>query len=327
MTLLPLELLAPVIFALAAALLAALVYPPLRPHLLRCAPETRRSLLLGLAFAPLIAAVGLTLVAFLPSLVGFFWPELDHCTVHGPADHPHLCLQHPPEGNTSAMGLLLAGAVFGVLAFFGARQLVRLFAASSLMRRLRRVARREAALGASVFETQAPLAITSGIFSHTIYLSTGLVHALPPEQLEVVLAHERHHADRHDPFWRSLAAAASGLHLPWARRQILSDLHLACEQACDEAAARSTRDRALVAHTVLAVTRLLEDAGRNTPHLLSGFGGQHVLARVESLVAEEARPARWSRGWAMALVAVLILWLAEPLHHGIETLLGAFVGG
>ncbi len=324
-TFLPIALVAPVVFLLAGSGLVAALYPVLRPSLSRVHPVRRRSLLLALAFAPLIGAVGLTAMAFMPSLVGLLWPALDHCTVHGLAGHPHLCLRHWSSQAPSLAAVMLVGGVLAVVVFSGVQQVLRLTAASSLIRRLRSLVQKEVSSeGAAVLETAAPVALTAGLLTQGVYVSTGLIDALSPQQLEIVLAHERQHAAGRDPLWRAAVALASAVHLPGARRQVLADLHLACEQTCDEAAARLTGNRPLVAETILKVARLLQAYGEHQPKLISGFGGHHVAARVEALL-EDHSGARWAPprlawlGLALTLAA-----LAEPLHHGIETVLAVF---
>jgi len=320
---LPLGLVAPVLFAVATSLLTACGYPFVRRRLERLAPSLRRKVLLAVALGPVLAGVGLTTLAFSPSLVALIWPAADHCQLHEPPTHPHLCLVHPPRESASAAAWLLVGGVVGAAVLLAVQQMIRLIAASSLIRRLSRFARPDESTGASVFEATAPLALTAGAFEHSIYLSTGLLEAVSAQELAVVLAHERHHATSRDPFWRSLTSLSAGFHLPSTRRRILADLHLASEQACDEAAAIVTGNRPLVARTIIMVSRLLERHGQKPAPALVGFGGHHVVARVEAMLADApgTRHRRLSPRLVLAALGILAA-LAGPFHHLAETLLG-----
>lgn len=322
----PLAFFLPLVFAAATSLLVAAVLPLLRPRLAAFGPSRRRSVLLALAFAPALAAIALPAVALLPSALGLVWPSLDHCTIHGFDGHPHLCFRHAGVHDANGGALLFAGVLLGGVVLVGVQQAVRLVSAWSLLRRLRRVAVPRRDLGASVFDAAAPLALTSGARDPGIFLSTGLLSALSLDQVGVVLAHERHHAAARDPFWRTAAALASSLHLPGVRGRLLSDLHLACEQCCDEEAARVAGDRELVAQTILDVTRLLERHRATQPRAASAFGEHHVVSRVESLLSEPvAPPSSKAFVFAMTLAVLVVVAAAGPLHHGVETVLAVFV--
>lgn len=314
-------LLAPVLFSLAASILCAAAFPLLRSRIGSLPPERQRTVLLQLAFAPLAAGLALTAVALIPSAAALVRPVLDHCILHATDGHPHLCFRHPVTEAAAPSAWLLVGAFLGGCSVVAVIQLARFAGAARVLRGLRRITSRREGTDASVFEARAPLAFTGGFLAHEIFLSTGLLDALSRDQLAVVLAHEHHHARRRDPLWRAAASIASSMHVPPVRQAILADLHLACERACDESAAKQSGDRAFVAQTVVHVTKLLEAH----PAAVAGFGG-NVTARVEALLADappEAPSWRVAVGW-FASVA-LLLSLSEPLHHGIETVLAAFV--
>ena len=319
---LPLGVVAPVLFALATSVLLAVLYPRIRAKLLAVSPHRRRRLLLALVFGPVVGASALTILAFSPSLIGVLWPALDHCQLHGPATHPHLCLIHPPARGASAWAFLVVGAVLGAALLLALQQLLRLVVASTLVRRLSRFARHEPTLDAEIFESRAPVALTVGALDRRVLLSTGLVDGITAQQLAIVMAHERHHASSNDPFWRGVAAFAAVVHLPWTRRLLLADLHLATEQACDEAAAELIGSRPLVARTILEVSRRLQGLEQKPQPAAVAFALHHVIARVESLLVEppaarSGKTLRWL--WLMPPAAVV---LAEPFHHYAETLLG-----
>lgn len=144
-----------------------------------------------------------------------------------------------------------------------------------------------------------------------IALSSGMVEALDPDELEVVLAHERGHADhRHDRhlLTAEVAAALVPLLEPLRRR-----LRFALERWADEVAARSVGgDRARVAFTLARVAL----GTRELPAAVAAFGGLGVAARVEALL--QPRPLSHERVWSSAIVAGIVAVLvaaAVQAHH------------
>src|SRR5438094_693631 len=83
-------------------------------------------------------------------------------------------------------------------------------------------------------DCNVPLALTAGLSRPEVYISSYLIASLPSDMLEVVVAHERAHVRRRDGMIQFVAHISSLLHFPWARRRLLADLSLACEQACDK---------------------------------------------------------------------------------------------
>ena len=157
-----------------------------------------------------------------------------------------------------------------------------------------------------------------------MWLSTSLVAVLTEEQLEVVEAHERCHLRRRDPLLRLLAAWLSIPILPSVRQSLLQRLHLASEQACDEAAGDVVGDRVLVAETLLTVARLVGPipTGSELP-LAASFGGSFVRARIESLLEPVELPSRLRlHRWLLAIL-LIGMSLVVPLHHTVEHVLGA----
>jgi hypothetical protein len=106
------------------------------------------------------------------------------------------------------------------------------------------------------------------------------------------------------------------------RRRLLADLRLASEQACDEQAALTVRDRLHVAETILKVVRLSAETGRSSDILVPTVTGSDVQARVHALM----RPAPPRRGSPRlpALLGIGVLCAfgfvhADGLHHAVES--------
>ena len=303
-------------FALATSFGCALAWPALRRPLLRVEPERRARWLLALAAAPTIVPLLLLALCLAPGFMSLVGLREDHCLRQ--AGHVHLCFAHPRLPLTPPLGALLA-ASFAALVASGARGARRLARWHRELAGLRLTGGAGLAPGVRRIESERPFSVTLGLWRPEIVVSTALVESLSPGQLAIVLDHERAHARRRDSLWRLVAAVLSRPHAPGVRRALLSELAVASEQACDEAAGRHG-DRLDVAETILAVERLL---GHGPPHpSLAGFGGSAVEERVRSLLAPRAtEPPQAGGWWVGALLALGAMLLAHPLHHLTEHLL------
>lgn len=318
-------LFAAMVFALPITLLCAFSYSRLRVRISRIEPATRARIFLIVAALPFIAALAGLLASFLPSLLSWVGWVADHCHLH--PDHIHLCLRHPPQ---LAHTLLASMFVAGVIVICGSillSWLLHLFNTRRLVRQLLNASMHDNARALHVVDTDAPLAFAAGLHEPQLFLSSKLVAQLPGAQLDAVIAHERAHAARHDALMQTVASALSHVHLPATRKQILADLSLAAEQACDEAACAATGDRLVVAEAIIAVEKLFAShSPRQAPILCatSHFNDSNVDARVMAILDApmlQQPPARVF--WATAMVALLALAaLGESLHHATESLLG-----
>jgi Zn-dependent protease with chaperone function len=95
--------------------------------------------------------------------------------------------------------------------------------------------------GASVFNDERPQAFCAGLLHPRVYFSTGALELLDGPALDAVLAHERHHASRHDPlrlvFGRVLLA---GLFFIPSLGRLVERQHALAEISADEAAVRTS---------------------------------------------------------------------------------------
>jgi Zn-dependent protease with chaperone function len=158
--------------------------------------------------------------------------------------HPHeltiagLTVSYP-YANAPAMALVTLAAIGAVVLATACN------ATARHLRGHRRYMRHLAALGPRqhgevlVFDDDAPQAFCAGLLRPRIYLSRGTLGALDAGALRAVIAHERHHRDRHDPLRVLLATVFSEalFFLPVMAR--LRDRFVALlELAADEAAVR-----------------------------------------------------------------------------------------
>lgn len=302
-------------FGVIVAAAAALAQRAIATRARALPPELRARVLLAWAVAPIAIATALVAVALWPSLGAALGLAVDHCPAH--AGHVHLCMHHLP-----ARGPGIVGAIgLGSFAFAAGAALVWALRLASLALGLSRARSFDLPSGAGVIASSRPFALTIGWFRPRVLVSTALLDRLTPAQLEIVIAHERAHADRRDALATAAARVLSLAHLPSVRREVLADLALACEQACDEAAARACGDRVLVAETIVAAER----AAAAAPPLASpglAFGGGEVVHRVESLLAEPVqKEAPPQLRWILLAAGAVLVAAAPHVHHWTETLL------
>lgn len=302
-------------FAGVAALAAAVLHPRVAAWTAPLAPARRAQLLLAWAALPAVLATALVGAALWPSLGAALGLAVDHCPAH--VGHVHLCLHHLPARGPGIVGAL----GFGAVALTAGASLVRGAQSARIASRLSRASSFELPGGVGVLESARPFALTVGWLHARVLVSTALLRRLTPAQLQIVVAHERAHAQRRDALTVSLARLLSLAHLPFVRRDLLASLTLACEQACDEVAACACGDRVLVAETIVAAERIAA-SWRPTAAASLAFGGGEVPARVESLLAvpSDLGSTRQLRWLVLALLAALAA-AAPHVHHWTETFL------
>jgi Zn-dependent protease with chaperone function len=105
-----------------------------------------------------------------------------------------------------------------------------------------------------VIQHEAPLAFTIGLLTPAIYISSGLLELLAPNELVAVLCHEWAHILRRDNMWnwavrllRDLLFFLPGNHLLW-RSMIASQ-----DEACDAIAAEMTQEPLVLARALVKV--------------------------------------------------------------------------
>ncbi len=201
-----------------------------------------------------------------------------------------------PAANTDAVVILALAvvgfAVLGIALLGAAREIA---GAVRLARRLKAVRPVEHD-GALIIPDEVPRAFCAGLFRPRIYVSSAARTLLDQEALDAVLAHERHHAERHDPLrLASMRVFARALFfLPPLAALERRQLSLAELSADENAVIAASGDRSALARAMLVFSE-------------SGTGGDGVgvePTRVEHLLGE---PQDWRFPAVLCLAAASVL--------------------
>lgn len=317
------------ILVLLTAGLTAACYPILRNRMQRCGPHARASLLLGLCVFPMASTFTVLFAALLPSLLQLLGFENDHCLGHADG-HRHFCLIHRPTLLDSQRVNFIALMFLLLVALVGTRVLLDIIHTWRFRKAMGKWQVVDSELPISIMATDIPVAFTSGIFSPRIFLSTGLLRSLTAEEKSLLIAHEKAHVRRFDGLKSLLARSLSIAQLPWVRTELLAQLHLASEQACDEAAATQADGRHRIAELLLKIERLYQQHfPARSPLVLHVLGdrGSTLPARIQALLA----PANGNtprQPLALALFSCGLLAIAghDFLHDWLEHALHLFNG-
>lgn len=130
-------------------------------------------------------------------------------------------------------------------------------------------------------EDQRPLAFCAGYLHRRVYVSSGTIALLSAAQLEAVLAHEAHHAQRRDPLRMLIAhtLADSAFFVPVLHRSRERYAALA-ELAADDAAVRSSGRPGPLAAALLAFDSEGGPAVGVAPERVDHLTGQRITWEV-----------------------------------------------
>lgn len=242
-------------------------------------------------------------------------------------------VRHEPWHADERAGLVLTLAAAlgaGLLARGCFRGLSALLASAALRARWRRVSQPielNAGIPSWCVDLSFPLACVVGLRRHELFVARSVIEALDAQELELVLAHERWHAERRDNLMALLVRVAPDvLSLLPAGRELERALFHAVEGEADAASAAGSRERSLLlASALVRVARLLP---AERPALLpASFLHQAPIdGRVRRLLASQSAPASPSaeRLWAAGAFVAAALWLAAPplgrIHEAAEAL-------
>lgn len=315
-------LLAGVLFLAVGSIATSVLVRAVGSRLTCWEPRARHRAIVLLAALPLVLATALLFAASLPSLIALVLPGRDHCVVHDDG-HAHLCFVHLPPSGIHAGLLVALLALVLVPVVRGAVTTWRVRGAERIVAVLAATGEHHVDLGVTILESAHPLCFTAGLLRPRVLLSRGLFDTLTSEERSVVLAHEHAHVRRRDALTASVVDMLGVLQTRHIRRWLVRELSVAAEQACDEEAAASVRDRVAVAATILCVERMTRDAKLSALDPVTvAFGACAVQRRVESLLGDPLLPRSLRRvGVIVGAVVFAVLVLANEVHHVTESVL------
>jgi len=196
-----------------------------------------------------------------------------------------------PVANAGAIAVaVLAG--FGLIVLIVAtRAAAREWRADAGFRRAMARKAPSRAHGARIIDDDRPQAFCAGLLHPRVYVSRGALELLGAVELSAVLAHERHHARRHDPLrLASTRVLADALFFAPRLRDLVQQQHSLAEIGADEAAvAAAGGDRAPLASAMLGFS---EASGDEAVGL--------APERIDYLLGESPR-------WRFPLAVVLVI--------------------
>ncbi len=294
------------------AVAVAFLYPLVRNHLLKWHPAPASALLLVIFSIPLLLSLFATTLLFIP--------EIEASLV---SDHCHTdCQAHVPKLSSvwlAAMGLIVIVALFAALFIRLSRDL-----------RTARLLQKQLSLssegpnGIYILEDSSPIVFTLGWWRNHIYVTEGLIRQCEDKDLDIILAHENAHSQRRDNM-RLLIARLMLLVLPISlAKKFYEDLHVLSESACDFAAADKFGSTA-VAETLLKIQRVsMQCFELNGRSIVSEFNGSAIEIRIRSLLHGRSLSMAQGLGSKLVITGLIVLSFAlvDPLHQGIEIILG-----
>jgi len=315
------------VFALIIAVVAQLAYLGLQRYFPHLSPERRARLLVLLACSPVLIAFTLVALIFSPSLMTFFGLAADHCFIHG-NHHAHLCFIHPPAFIENPWVITLSLFVFTGALWRMIKALKEIRRGKQLLKQLKRNCRiypNQTNLNQNyrLVEGDLILACSMGMLRSEIFISRKLQKHLSQDELNVILAHEKAHARRKDFLLLFFSKLFSVFFIPGLSKRVMSDIDLACEQACDEFAKQQAGSSLLVAKTITKVQRLMPDNNRFEMAAMN-FSRAHIAQRVLLLLKQTQRSKLhngiFPRYVLMGSAFTLLLLNYKTFHHYIESL-------
>lgn len=170
-----------------------------------------------------------------------------------------------------------------------------------------------------VLAMEKPRCFTVGGVRPTIFVSEGMLAAVPEAQREAMLAHEQAHCNHKDSVWTLALHAFYNLFLLPGSGALLSAWEDAAERACDLVAAQRVGSVCTVAEALVRVGSLAQ--GQDSGPLGSlAFGAKpgHLEARVKTLLAYDPTrlpPTARPLGVVVGLILVALLIVTPALAH------------
>ena len=310
-------ILATLFFGGLVALFSVPLYQKARNTLIQLPCQIRSKILTLWLLSPFFMGVLLTLSGLLPSWMDSHEIATEHCASHinGIA---HLCW-FDPIVHFSDVFWIAGATITALVIIFNAYKIIKLlFEYWRFQKTLQVISERDPKHNVFRIASEHFFVFSAGLFAPRAFISSQLITKLSPLQFDVVLAHEQAHCQRHDVLRRLLLTLAGLFHFPRIRQHLLSDLELAHEQICDDAAVQKVGDRFLVAETIIKIARQLSLSMPEQNLGISAFNGSHIDIRILQLLEQPkpvSRNAMFFSALLFSLILCVVLTLTMPLHH------------
>ena len=179
-------------------------------------------------------------------------------------------------------------------------------------------------LSRGAYEVEIPkfAAFTSGIRSKKCFITTGLLNEVTPEELDVILKHERAHVVNNDPLKKWLFSILVSFYFAPVARLLTLQMVLAMEQDADNAVLEEGIDRIFVASTLIKVAKLnaQEDILKSSA-LVVNFGADVLEQRIYFLLGRlQLSPINKTVAFSFAIALFFLCMTSlDGVHHLIET--------
>ena len=310
------------LFAFLVAIIAQLAYLGLHRYLSKLAPERRARQLVLLACSPVVVSVLLVILLFIPSFMTLLGLTADHCLAHG-NHHEHFCFIHPPAFIQNPWTITFSFIVLVTTIWRIVQALGKISIGQHLLAQLRRNCHKQGNEDYRVINTDQIIACSMGFIRPEIFISHSLKKKLSKEEIRAVIAHEQAHTVRKDFLKLFLAKIFSAFFIPKISKQLLSDINLASEQACDLIASKEVNSSTLVARTIVKVQKLMPEDNRALIPAMH-FSKNHIVQRVMLLMDHDQQrmlhQGFFPKYLLMATVSIFLLINYKAIHHYVETL-------
>ena len=310
-------ILASLFFAGLVALLSMPLYQIVRHKLTQLPCQVRSKILTLWLLSPVFMGVLLALSGLLPSWMDSHAIATEHCASHtnGIA---HLCWFDPIVHLSDVLWITGTTITAWVIIFNAYKVIKLLIKHWRFQTTLQVISERDPQRNVFRIVSEHFFVFSAGLFAPRAFISSQLMAKLSPLQFDVVLAHEQAHCNRRDVLRHLLLSFAGLFHFPGTRQHLLSDLELAHEQICDDAAVQKVEDRFLVAETIIKIARQLSLPMPEQNLGISAFNGSHIDIRIQQLLEQPKPVSRNALFFSALLVSLLlcgVLTLTMPLHH------------
>lgn len=177
-----------------------------------------------------------------------------------------------------------------------------------------------------IIDSPIPTAFTGGLTKPKCFISSGLTHQLPSEDVDVIIAHELAHVHYYDPFKKWLFSCFTAYFMPNIKQFLSSMMAISMEQAADTFFVKNQKQAQNVASTLVKFTKLASKYSIHTQYkneLFVHFCRYAIEKRVLHLL-NDTHLKSFPIGITLFCIVILTFistTSVDSIHHAIEALL------